>query len=142
MANAIVKVYTTVAAKLSQLAVSDGQLIFVSDTRRIYLDFNGYRIGYDTFQVFDTDQDRLQWLAPVEGFYFVRSTGVLWNYEGSWKQLTPSNLEQVVIEESASNFPTEGDSKTLYAANNGVYRWDASSNQYGLVANKLEWGNL
>lgn len=142
MANAIVKVYTTVAAKLSQLAVSDGQLIFVSDTRRIYLDFNGYRIGYDTFRVFDTDQDRLQWLAPVEGFYFVRSTGVLWNYEGSWKQLTPSNLEQVVIGESASNFPTEGDPKTLYAANSGVYRWDASSNQYGLVANKLEWGDL
>lgn len=142
MANAIVKVYTTVAAKLSQLAVSDGQLIFVSDTRKIYLDFNGYRVGYDTFRVFENDQERLQWLAPVEGFYFVKSTGVLWSYSGSWAQLTPSNLEQVVIGESASDFPQEGRENTLYTADSGVYKWNASSSTYALVANKLEWGDL
>ena len=32
---AVVRVYTTVAAKLNKLPVSDGNLVFVSDTRHL-----------------------------------------------------------------------------------------------------------
>lgn len=142
MANAIVKVYTTVEAKLSQLAVVDGQLIFVSDTKRIYLDMGGYRVCYTAIQVFSTDQDRLDWLAPIEGFYFVKSTGVLWNYSGSWKQLSPDNLEQVFIGSTTDDFPQTGNSGTLYTSNNAVYKWDSAARRYEIVANKTEWTAL
>ena len=49
---AVVRVYTTVAAKLNKLPVSDGNLVFVSDTRHIYLDYNGLRIKYNCIQEF------------------------------------------------------------------------------------------
>ena len=38
---AIVKAYNTLQSKLSQLPISDGNLIFVTDTHTIYLDING-----------------------------------------------------------------------------------------------------
>lgn len=138
MANTIVKVYTTVAAKLSQLAVSSGQLIFVRDTRKIYLDFNGSRVCYDAIAAFDTDQERLDWLAPTEGFYFVKSTGVLWSYEGSWKQLTPDNLDQVVF----GDLPQTGNSKLLYVTDDVTYKWDSGKGEYKPVSNLTEWTTL
>ena len=64
---AVVRVYTTVSAKLNKLPVSDGNLVFVSDTRHLYLDYNGLRIKYNCIQEFPTDKDRIDKLAPVEG---------------------------------------------------------------------------
>ena len=52
MAADIVKFYTTVASKLSQLEVRNGNLIFTSDTKQIYLDIHGNRLGYNCIQVF------------------------------------------------------------------------------------------
>ena len=51
------KIFYTTAARLSQLEVKNGQLIFVKDAKRIYLDMNGLRIGYDGTAIFDTEDD-------------------------------------------------------------------------------------
>lgn len=140
---AIMKVYSTVDAKLSQLSVRDGNLIFTTDTRRIYLDMNGNRMGYDTIRVFNKDSDRQAVLAPVEGFYFVRDTGVLWNVTaGKWRQMTPSDLQQVSFGTSSNDFPKVGNQNILYVADDSVYRWDAMLNEYVVVSNKTEWQNL
>lgn len=139
----IMKVYNTVDARLSQLSVKDGNLIFTTDTRRIYLDMNGNRLGYDTIQIFDKDSDRIAVLAPVEGFYFVRETGVLWNVTtGQWKQMTPSNLQQVSFGMSREDFPKVGNPNVLYVANDTIYKWDSLLHDYVIVSNKTEWKNL
>lgn len=138
MAAAIVKVYSTVASKLNQLQVTDGQLIFVKDTKRIFLDMNGLRLGYDTIQVFPTDEERLQILAPVEGFYFVESTGIMWRYNNEWKQLTPSNLNPLFFG-NREDFPPEGNPATLYLTDDATYKWDSLLREYIIVSNKTEW---
>ncbi len=84
----IVKFYTTVASKLSQLEVRNGNLIFTSDTKQIYLDIHGNRLGYNCIQVFATDTERSALLAPIEGFYFVEETGVMWRYKEKWVQIS------------------------------------------------------
>ena len=66
---AVVRVYTTVAAKLNKLPVSDGNLVFVSDTRHLYLDYNGLRIKYNCIQEFPTDKDRVDKLEGVSCFH-------------------------------------------------------------------------
>lgn len=139
---AIVKVYTTVAAKLSQLEVRDGNLIFVSDTKQLYLDFNGNRLGYDCIQVFFSEQNRVDLLAPTEGFYFVEETGVMWRYKAGWKQISPDNLNQITFGTSVDDFPTEGNSKILYVADDATYKWDAVTQSYLCVSNKTEWKTL
>lgn len=139
---AIVKVCSTVASKLNQLQVADGQLIFVKDTKKIFLDMNGLRLGYDAVQVFSTDEERLQVLAPVEGFYYVEATGVMWRYYQEWKQLTPSNLSPIFISDKEEDFPPEGNPVILYTTNNATYKWDALLKQYIMISNKTEWEEL
>lgn len=136
---AVVRVYTTVAAKLDKLPVSDGNLVFVSDTHRLYLDYNGLRIGYNCIQEFTTDKDRTDKLAPVEGYYYVEETGVMWRYKDGWTQLTPSNLQPFVFETSVTDFPTEGKENMVYVADKAIYKWSAATRTYECIANNTEW---
>ncbi len=141
--SAILKCYNTVAAKLSQLSVSDGNLIFVTDTKKIYLDINGLRLCYDTIQVFATDQERLAVLAPTEGFYCVEETNVLWRYSsGSWNRLTPEDIKPVTYGSDPSDFPNKGNSNLLYVTDDASYRWDEGTSSYIMVANKTCWSQM
>lgn len=142
MANTIMKLYTTISSRLSQLPVKDGQLIFVSDTKKVYLDFNGVRVSYSTINSFSTDKERIECESPAKGFYFVQETGVLWNYDTSWKQLTPDNLQQIYFGSGIEAFPEEGNDKLLYVADDATYKWDSATKQYLVVANKTEWTSL
>lgn len=142
MANTTMKLYTTTSSRLSQLPVKDGQLIFVSDTRKVYLDFNGVRVSYSTINSFSTDKERIEYESPAKGFYFVQGTGVLWNYDASWKQLTPDNLQQIYFGSGVEAFPKEGNDKLLYVADDATYKWDSATKQYLVVANKTEWTSL
>lgn len=138
----VVRVYTTVAAKLDKMPVSDGNLVFVSDTHRLYLDYNGLRIGYNCIQEFATDKDRTDKLAPVEGYYYVEETGVMWRYKDGWKQLTPSNLQPLVFGTSVTDFPTEGKENMVYVADKAIYKWHAATRTYMCVANNTEWTSI
>lgn len=141
MAAAIVKVYSTTASKLGQLQVADGQLIFVKDTKKIYLDMNGVRIEYSTIQVFNTDADRRAILAPIEGFYYVEDTAMMWRYKSKWIQITPDNLDPFFFGD-IEDFPVQGNPKMLYIADDATYKWDAALQEYVMVANKTVWDNL
>ena len=135
---AIVKAYNTLQSKLSQLPVSDGNLIFVTDTHTIYLDINGTRLGYTDITVLSQETDRTSILAPVEGFYYVEETDIFWRYKGGWKQITPDNLNPLFFGAS-EDFPPTGKDNVLYISDDATYKWDSLTSQYICIANKTEW---
>lgn len=136
--SAKVKFYYTVASKLADLPIVDGRVIFVSDTRSFYLDMKGVRLEYRDIQVLPSESDRTSILAPVEGFYFVDDTNVMWRYKNGWHQITPSNITPFVYGELES-FPSPGKENTLYATQDATYVWDNITQSYLCIANKTEW---
>ena len=130
----IMSVYATVGSRLKDLAIHDGNLIFVHDKHRIALDYNGKRTIYSQIEELATEQDRTSILAPISGaYYFVIETAVLWTYQEEWIQIT-SQPEQIVF--IGTELPELGSNKTLYV-NKSVKQiavWDADSNGYTVVA--------
>lgn len=139
--SAIVKFYHTTQSKLAQLPVSDGNLIFVTDTKKMYLDINGNRLGYQDIQVLPTDTDRTSILAPIEGFYYVEETNILWRYKEGWKKVTPDNLSPLFFG-AYEDFPPTGNSNVLYISDDATYKWDSLTSTYICVSNKTEWKEL
>lgn len=140
---ATVKLYRTKSERLPQLPVRNGNIVFVSDTRQICLDADGLRIPYDPIKIFDTEQERADCDEPVTGFYFVIETNVLWRYSDNlWNQLTPSNLTPIVYGKVISDFPEVGESDILYIADESIYKWDDTINQYVIVSNRTSWQKL
>lgn len=89
---------STTASRLPDLAIKNGQLIFIKDTQKIALDLNDKRIFYNLINVLQTDEERTSLLAPVTGaFYFVIDTTVLWIYQEEWIQLTapPASMDKI-----------------------------------------------
>lgn len=88
----------TTASRLPDLAITNGQLIFIKDTQKIALDIGDKRIFYNQIIVLQTDTERTSLLAPITGaFYFVIDTTVLWMYQEEWLQITisPSSIDKV-----------------------------------------------
>lgn len=77
MAVPIIRIYTTVFSKLSELPVVDGQLIFVQDMRTVYLDNHGMRLPYTVIDVLPTEEDRVALKEPAKGFYYTEDSNVL-----------------------------------------------------------------
>ena len=139
--SAIVKFYHTTQSKLAQLPVSDGNLIFVTDTKKMYLDINGNRLGYQDIQILPTETDRTSILAPIEGFYYVEETNILWRYKEGWKKVTPDNLSPLFFG-AYEDFPSTGNSNVLYISDDATYKWDSLTSTYICVSNKTEWKEL
>ena len=96
--TSILSVCATIASRLQDLEIKDGNLIFIQDIHRIALDFGGKRVFYNQIEELATDADRLSILAPVTGsFYFVINTAILWTYQDGWVQLTTPPEEIVYI---------------------------------------------
>ena len=92
----ILKAYSTVESKLPTLPLEDGQLIFVYDKKKIILDNRGVRTVYEQIQTIETEEQRNDLLAPIDSFYFVIETSILWRYSnGHWNQITTSPQEQI-----------------------------------------------
>lgn len=139
--SAIVKFYHTTQSKLAQLPVSDGNLVFVTDTKKMYLDINGNRLGYQDIQVLPTETDRTSILAPIEGFYYIEETNILWRYKEGWKKVTPDNLSPLFFG-AYEDFPPTGNSNVLYISDDATYKWDSLTSTYICVSNKTEWKEL
>ena len=121
------KFITTTKERLDLLPISHGQLIFVRDARKIYHDYNGERIEYSQIFFLKDENTRLQLSTPLEFFYFVRETKVLWVYsiaEG-WVALTTPPRENIVFTDS-QNLPAKGEENTLYTTDYSIYRWNGS----------------
>ena len=131
MASAIIKTIYTVESKLNQLGVEDGQLIFVSDTNKICLDFKGVRNAYQQITTLNTDNDRTNMLAPVDTFYFVKETSVLWRYiDNNWVQVTTKPATTVYYANSVEEFQTPCNDTSVYMVNDKIYRWDPTSKSF------------
>lgn len=142
MTAPILKVYTTISNKLNDLHVQDGQLIFVSDTKTIYLDNNGVRLSYDIIQVLKTDKDRINIDSPKEGFYFVEENAILWRYNYKWIQLTQGDVPHIILTEKYIDLPTIGEKDTLYSTENSLYVWDKVNKKYISIASNTEWNRI
>lgn len=138
----IVKFYSTVSSNLNQIPQSDGQIIFTKDTQVMYLDDEGVRLPYNVIKVFKQDSFREALINPAEGFYFVEETAVLWRYKDKWKQLTPDNLQQVIIGKTLDDFDSLGNPSSLYVTDNGIYKWDELLKEYRIVSNVTKWKDI
>lgn len=138
-ASAILSVGATVASKLPDLAIKDGNLIFVQDKHKIALDFNGKRVFYNEIEELATEGVRKNLLAPIVGrFYFVIDTAVLWSYtEGGWVQITTPPEEIVFI---GTELPELGVVQTLYVdkTQKEILVWDENKQEYLVVADRSE----
>ena len=122
----ILQFIATTGSRLSDLPISDGQLIFLQDRHKIVLDFNGSRKFYNDIEIIDKDSDRTN-LTPENGrFYFVIGTAVLWFYQDKWVQLTsaPEGYVFIVVE-----LPEVGSENQLYVNKNkrNISVWDNGS---------------
>ena len=109
------KFISTVDSRLPQLPIKEGQLIFVGDTRKICLDLDGVRTEYSQIIPLQTEQDRINYIKPINGFYFVHETKVLWNCEnGVWFSLSTPPQEIIVFVENFEKLPQTGQKKVLY----------------------------
>lgn len=131
MSEPIFKMIYTYESKLNDLGIENQQMIFVGDRNKICLDFNNKRHVFEEIVDISTEEARKSIIAPVDSFYFVKDTCVLWRYMGGvWKQLTTSPAVHIVFENSVENFPDHGKDFVLYISENVIYRWDESTSTY------------
>lgn len=134
----VLSVYATVASKLVDLPIENGNLIFVKDKHKIVLDLNNKRTFYNQIEELATEEDRKSILAPVTGsYYFVINTAVLWTYQGKWIQITTPPNEVVFI---GTEMPQLGSASTLYVDKDKqyIFVWDDSLKIYVAVADKTK----
>ena len=136
-------IYTT-AAKLNDLAVLDGQIIYAPDDNIICLDMRNQRFTYKTIRTFNTDAQRLMATSAAPGFYYVDETNVIWRktLNGAWRQITSDSVRPVFYTPTVQSFPQTGIEGVLYYANDGIYRWDSQENEYILIANANTWDSI
>lgn len=138
MADNKVSVIGTVANKLQNLPIRDGQIIFVKDKKKVALDLNGKRTFYNEIVTFNDDQERLDLLAPINGcFYFVIKTAILWLYQDKWVQITASPNEVVFF---GTQLPEMGKENVLYvdktSGSEGISIWNQNAGKYITVADR------
>lgn len=139
-----IKFIATTKSKLQDLPIVSGQLIFVTDEQIIYLDTE-IRTAFKQIITVPTEQFRQEMVSPVESFYFVNETKILWQYEQNiWYQLTDSPKENIVFIKE-NDFPETGEIETLYVTDDNIFRWNNTTHQYTKLSGAsetTEWQNL
>lgn len=124
MAKIATTFITTTEARVELLPVSNGQLIFVRDSRRICLDYEGERIEYGHIIVLTDENHRLSIAQPFNTFYFVLDTRVLWRYDkNEWIPLTTPPKENLVFV-GVNGLPEVGEKEVLYATLTDLFTWN------------------
>ncbi len=108
----MVKYITTIQSKLDQLVIKNEQIIFVTDTKKICVDFNGKRTTFQQIECLETDEERNSLLSPIKTFYYIKNTNALWLYNDTWKQITLNcddiknhiNTVQIATDEEATEY--------------------------------------
>ena len=124
MATTATKFITTTEDRLNLLPISNGQLIFVRDSRKICLDYQDARVEYGQIIVLTDENHRLSIAQPFNTFYFVLDTRVLWRCEeGEWIPLTTSAKESVIFVGNGE-LPEKGTAGVLYTTSTDLYTWN------------------
>lgn len=135
--KSVMSLIATSSARIRDLVIKDGQLIFIQDLGRIAFDFKGKRVFYNQIVELTTEVERLTLDSPLSGYYFVIDTGVLWFYEEGkeWIQITEKPEEVVLI---GVELPELGQAKEgkLYVnkADREIAVFDSASNNYIVVS--------
>ena len=132
------KVIATTGKKVSDLAIKNGQMLFIQDKQRIALDFNGKRVFYNEINGLKTEEERLNLAAPIEGcFYFVIETSVMWYFDTDWVASTSSPQEVLFI---GTSLPELGIKSKLYVdtTQKNISIWNPERNEYEVIAEKIE----
>lgn len=119
------KFIATTSDKIASITKVAGQLIFSRDNRVIYLDTDSStRVEYRTIIVLTTEAQRQSIVSPVNAFYFVEETAILWSYivGQGWEQLTKTPDERIQFYNSTSDFPIVGTIRTLYIIPGYIYQ--------------------
>lgn len=139
-ANPGFKVIATSSSRIRDLAINDGQLIFMRDIGRIAFDFKGKRDFYNQIVEIETEAERQKLVSPLNGYYFVIDTAVLWSYKNGWIQITEKPQEVIFI---GVEFPALGQEGKLYANTTEgaehISVWNDASGDYVVVADKTQW---
>lgn len=135
--KSVVSVVATRASRIKDLAIKNGQLVFIQDNGKIAFDFNGNRVFYNQIEELNTEQDRIALASPSCGYYFVIDTAVLWYYDNRWIQITTPPKEILFF---GVDVPSLGSANTLYvdSVNKKISVWDEEANKYVVVADKTE----
>lgn len=132
--KSVFKLVATTSSKIRNLTIADGQLVFLYDIGRIAFDYKGTRVFYNQIVELESEAVRQSLENPLDGYYFVVGTGVLWAYKSGWTQLTgrPENIEFIDVE-----LPELGQEDKLYVnkTEQNISVWDDITNQYIPVAN-------
>ena len=132
--RSVLKLIATTSAKIRNLTIEDGQLVFLYDIGRLAFDYKGTRVFYNQIVELETESERLSLENPLDGYYFVIGSGVLWAYKAGWIQITekPESIEFIDVE-----LPELGQENKLYVnkTEQEISVWDDETNQYITVAN-------
>jgi hypothetical protein len=134
------KFIATTSDKIQDINIVSGQLIFSRDDRVIYLDTD-VRTSFQQIITVIDEATRQALVSPVEGFYFVKETNILYHYQNNtWTQLTSAPDESLIFMDR-KDFPTVGKEKTLYVDSKRIYQWDTESQDY-IEMNSLVWDSI
>ena len=133
-AKTVMNLVATSSSRIRQLPIKNGQLIFIQDLGRIAFDYKDKRVFYNQIVELETEVERSTLDNPLDGYYFVISTGCLWFYKDGWTQITekPQSVLWIDVE-----LPQLGQENKLYVnkAEQEISVWDEETNQYIPVAN-------
>ena len=143
----IIDVISTTNSKLSNLPIKDGQLIFVHDSKKIALDYKNVRTVYEQIQVLEKESNRTELIAPINSFYFVAETSILWKYPDAIIN-TMSGESPLVIPDSAERvnkgFGLTGKTEQLNTRGVNLWRSDStvivSGTKYLMFDNPIQTG--
>lgn len=84
------------AVDKKQIPLKDGQFLILTDTRKLMYDNGASRITLGDVVELDRESDRQSLLAPINKFYFVKETGVLWRCDaGEWSKTADGKAVQM-----------------------------------------------
>lgn len=112
-------------ARLSAIPVTDGQLIFCSDTGNFYKDDGASRIKMSSEFIVCSELP----LAPLANKLYLVLPGSLYFFNGEWVELNGSS---VITKDTIYSFPTIGNVNNIYIASkeNKTYRWNDDDMKY------------
>lgn len=124
---------------IDNIPVDSGQYLFTIDTKQLYVDFGGQRIPCNLNKIFNNNEERINYLIPTEGFYYVDDDTSAWRYTGmDWIQLTDA-VSNPLYFGPYRTFPKIGKPDELYIDDNIAFRWDEEFKDYLSLSSDQAW---
>lgn len=135
--NSVMSLVATSSARIRELPIKNGQLIFIQDLGRIAFDYKSQRVFYNQIVELNTEAERQDLESPLSGYYFVIDSACLWFYKDEWIQITEKPEEIVFI---GVELPELGQQGKIYIDTDDreISVWDEETDKYITVSNYTE----